>query len=217
MKKESIIQALEDLRKPENKKNFSQSVDFIVNLKDLNFKNPEEQVDIFTSLKYSPDKIKVAALVGQELSESASKVCDKVIKQTEFDEYKKNPKLAKKLASEYDFFIAQADIMPKVAQAFGRILGTRGKMPNPKLGTILPGKAPVEPLYEKLQSSVRLTAKKTPVIQVKVGTEKMKDEEIAENVLLIYDQLLHGLPKERSNIKNAMLKLTMSKPIKIDI
>jgi hypothetical protein len=50
----------------------------IVNLKDLNLKNPEEQIDFFTNLKYPSSKIKVAALVGQELSDSA-KVCDKVI------------------------------------------------------------------------------------------------------------------------------------------
>ena len=215
MKKESLINAITELRKSDNKKKFAQSFDLIINLKDLNLKNPEEQVDFFTSLKYSTSKIKVAALVGQELSDSA-KICDKVIKQTEFDNYK-DKKTAKKLATEYDFFIAQADIMPKVAQAFGRVLGTRGKMPNPKLGSILPGKAPVEPLYKKLQSTVRLTAKKTPVIQVKIGNENMKDEEIIENALIIYDQIIHHLPKERSNIKNAMLKLTMSKPIKIDI
>lgn len=216
MKKESLIQAIEELRKPENKKNFVQSFDLIVNLKDLNLKNADDQIDFFTNLKHSSDKVKVAALVGQELYDGAQ-VCDKVISQTEFDTYKKDKKAAKKLASEYDFFIAQADIMPKVAQAFGRVLGTRGKMPNPKLGTILPGKASVEPVYNKLQSTVRLTAKKTPVIQVKVGKENMKTEEIVENTNLIYDQLIHHLPREKSNIKNVMLKLTMSKPIKVDI
>ena len=216
MKKESIKQAIEELRKPEHKKKFSQSFDLIVNLKDLNLKNPEEQVDFFTSLKNSTSKIKVAALVGQELSDSA-KVCDKVIKQTEFDEYKKDPKKAKKLANEYDFFVAQADIMPKVAQSFGRVLGTRGKMPNPKLGTIIPGKASVEPVYKKLQNTVRITAKKTPVIQVKIGKEDMTDEQIIENALLVYDQIINHLPKERSNVKNALLKLTMSKPVKLEL
>jgi large subunit ribosomal protein L1 len=216
MKKESLKKALEELRKPENKKKFTQSFDLIVNLKDLNLKNPDEQVDFFTNLKYSSTKVKVAALVGQEMSDAA-KVCDKVIKQTEFDTYKNDKKLAKKLATEYDFFIAQADIMPKVAQAFGRVLGTRGKMPNPKLGTIMPGKAPVEPVYKKLQNTIRLSAKKTPVLQARIGKEDMSDEQIIENALIIYDQIIHHLPKERSNVKNAMIKLTMSKPIKLDI
>ena len=216
MKKESLTKAIEELRKPENKKKFAQSFDLIVNLKDLNLKNPDEQVDFFTNLKHVSSNVKVAALVGQELNDAA-KICDKIIKQTEFDTYKNDKKLAKKLASEYDFFIAQADIMPKVAQAFGRVLGTRGKMPNPKLGTILPGKAAVDPVYKKLQSTVRLSAKKTPVIQVKIGREDMSDDQIIENALIIYDQIMHHLPKERSNIKNAMLKLTMSKPIKLDI
>ncbi len=216
MKKESLTKAIEELRTPENKKNFVQSFDLIINLKDLNLKKPEEQVDFFTNLKHSSDKVKVAALVGQELYDAAQ-ICDKVISQTEFDNYKKDKKAAKKIAREYDFFIAQADIMPKVAQTFGRVFGTRGKMPNPKLGTILPGKASVEPLYKKLQSTVRLSAKKTPVIQVKIGKEDMKTEEIVENANSIYDQVLHALPREKSNIKNVMLKLTMSKPLKVDI
>lgn len=216
MKKESLIKAIEELRKPENKKNFVQSFDLIINLKDLNLKNVDEQIDFFANLKHSPNKVKVVALVGQELFDAAQ-ICDKVISETQFDDYKKDKKLAKKLANEYDFFIAQADIMPKVAQAFGRALGTRGKMPNPKLGTVLPGKATVEPIYKKLQSTVRLTAKKTPIIQVKIGKEDMKTEQIIENANIIYDQIIHNLPREKSNIKNVLLKLTMSKPINIDI
>lgn len=215
MKKESLIKAIEELRKPENKKKFAQSFDMIVNLKDLNLKNTEEQIDFFTSLKHTTTKMKVAALVGAEMTESA-KICDTIIKQSEFEKYK-DKKAAKKLAKEHNFFIAQADIMPKVAQIFGRVLGTRGKMPNPKIGSILPSKAAVEPLYNKLQTTVRISAKKTPVIQVKIGTENMKDEEIMDNALVIYDQIIHHLPRERSNIKKVMLKLTMSKPIKLDI
>jgi len=215
MKKESLLKAIDELRKSDHKKKFAQSFDLIINLKDLNLKNSEEQLDFFVTLKHATSNLKIAALVGPELSDSA-KVCDLVIKQTEFENYK-DKKVAKKLANEYDFFIAQADIMPKVAQSFGRVLGTRGKMPNPKLGSILPAKAQVEPVYNKLKSTIRISAKKTPVVQVKIGTETMKNEFILENALLIYNQVMHHLPKEKSNIKNAMLKLTMSKPIKVDI
>jgi len=218
MNKKSIENAIKELRKEDHKKKFSQSFDLIVNLKDLNLKNPEEQLDFFTVLSHSlGKKVKVAALVGPELQEKAKGVVDLVITQTEFDKYVSDKKLTKKLATEYDFFIAQADIMPKVAQVFGRVLGPRGKMPNPKLGSVLPGKGQVEPLYERLQKTVRISAKKTPVVQVKVGSESMKDEEIIENIVLVYNQIIHHTPKEKSNIKNAMLKLTMSKPIKVDL
>jgi len=215
MKKESLIKAIEELRKSEHKKKFAQSFDLIINLKDLNLKNPEEQIDFFITLKHATSNLKIAALVGPELADSA-KACDLVIKQTEFENYK-DKKVAKKLANDYDFFIAQADIMPKVAQSFGRVLGTRGKMPNPKLGSILPAKAQVDSVCNKLKNTVRISAKKTPVIQVKIGTEKMTNEFIIENALLIYNQVIHHLPKEKSNVKNAMLKLTMSKQVKVDI
>lgn len=218
MNKKSVENAIKELRKEDHKKKFSQSFDLIVNLKDLNLKNPDEQVDFFTTLTHPlGKKVKVAAIVGPELHEKAKDVVDLIITQDDFDKYTSDKKLTKKVASEYDYFIAQADIMPKVAQVFGRVLGPRGKMPNPKLGSVLPGKGQVEPLYERLQKTVRISAKKSPVIQVKVGSEDMKDEDLIENIMLIYNQIIHHTPKEKSNIKNAMLKLTMSKPMKVDL
>ena len=216
MNKESIEKTIKELRETSKKRKFSQAFDLIVTLKDLNLKNINDQVDFFATLPHTTGKkIKVAALVGPELKEKATKVCDTVISQAEFDKYK-DKKVAKKLANEHDFFIAQAEIMPKVAAAFGRILGPRNKMPNPKLGSVVPGKGQVEPLYERLQKTVRITAKKAPMIQIKVGSESMDDSEIIENILTIHNQIVHHLPKENSNVRQTLLKLTMSKPIKIE-
>ncbi|MFT4311087.1 MAG: 50S ribosomal protein L1 [Candidatus Woesearchaeota archaeon] len=214
MEKLTVKKAINYL-KENDKRNFSQSFDLIVNLRDINLKNPEEQLDFFLSLTNGlGKKVKVAALVGQELSEGA-KVCDKVIKETDFEGIEK--KEAKKIANEYDFFIGQADIMPKIAMAFGRVLGPRGKMPNPKLGTILPGKASVEPVYDKLQKTVRVTAKKTPNVQVKIGNESLEDAKLEENLMQVFNQIMLNLPKERSNIKRVLLKKTMSKPVELDL
>ncbi len=43
----------------------------------------------------------------------------------------------------------------------------------------------------------------------------MKNEEIAENVVTVYNAILKNLPKEKDNIKNLELKFTMTKPQKI--
>lgn len=215
MEKLNVKDALKKLR--EHNRNFSQSFDLIVNLRDLNLKNPEEQLDFFVILNEGlGKKMKIAALVGPELKERADGVVDLVIDQSDFDKYK-DKKEIKKLADEYDYFIAQADIMPKVATVFGRVFGPRGKMPNPKLGSVLPGKAPVEPLYERLQKTVRIQAKKSPNVQIKIGNETMKDEKLAENVIQVFNQVLHNLPKERSNVKRVLLKTTMGQPIELDI
>ena len=218
MDKKSVEQALQELKKNSPKRKFSQSVDLIITMRDLDFKKPAEQVDFFVTCNYGfGKKIKVAALAAQELVDKAREVCDLVILASDFDKYQ-DKKLAKKLAADYDFFIAQAEIMPKVATVFGRTFGPRGKMPNPKLGSVIPGRGgqtQIQPLYDKLQKIVKVVAKKALMVQIKVGNESQKEEELIDNILTIYNQILHHLPKERSNIRQVMLKLTMSKPVKI--
>ncbi len=196
MEKKQILEALKKLRESSKKRNFSQSVDLIINLKEIDLKKPEEQVDFFTTLHYpSAKKRKVCAFVDGQLLDDAKEIFDKIITPDDFDQYSKDKKTAKKLAGQYDFFVAQANLMPKVAAAFGRYLGTRGKMPNPKAGCVVPPKgAALKPLYEKLQNTVKVTAKTAPLIQVFVGKENLKDDELAENLIEIYSQVESKLP-----------------------
>lgn len=216
MDKKGLEKAIQELKKNSKERKFKQSYDLIVTLKDINLKNTEEQVDFFLTLSHGfGKKVKVAAFAGPELAERAKGVVDLVILQSDFDKYT-DKKVLKKMAADYDFFIAQADIMPKVAQVFGRALGPRGKMPNPKLGSVVPGRAQLEPLYEKLQRTVRVSAKKQPMTQIKVGDENMPVEHVLENAMQVYNQLVHHLPKEKSNVRHVLIKLTMSKPVKIE-
>src|SRR3989344_1957936 len=150
---------------------------------------------------------RVCALIGAELKEEATKVCDKVILQEEFIEYINDKKKAKRLASEYQFFIAQANIMAQIAGAFGKVFGPRGKMPNPKAGCVVPPKATLKPLYDKLQKTVKVSAKLQPQVQCRVGNEAMTDEQLAQNFSTVYNQLIHSLPNGEANVKAAFLKL----------
>jgi hypothetical protein len=47
--------------------------------------------------------------------------------------------------------------------------------------------------------------------------EKMSDEEIVANVEALYRGIVNALPKKVENVKNVMVKLTMTKPIKVEI
>ena len=207
-----LKEAVQELHK--HKKGFSQSYDLLVSLKDINLKNPDEQVEFFITLPVLKGKgNKICALVGPELADDAKKVFDTAIRQSEFDKLQK--KDVKKLAREHDYFIGQANIMPKIAASFGRVLGPRGKMPNPKAGCIVPPKAPLEPLKKKLQKTVKISARKSPNIQARVATQEMTPEEVLTNVTTVYDQIIHHLPREENNVKSVFLKTTMSTPIKL--
>lgn len=216
MDKSKVLQALQKVKAESTKRNFTQTVDFIINLKDIDLKKSESKLDSYVQL-HNPmgKKMKICALVGAELKAEAEQVADKTIISDDFETYAKDKKLTKKLAAEFDYFVGQANLMPKIAGAFGRVLGSRGKMPNPKAGCIVPPNANLKPLVEKLQKTVHVKAKTSPVIHTIVGKEDMDENQVTDNILTIYNAVVHQLPNAQHNIKSAYVKLTMGKPIQV--
>lgn len=213
MNKEDILRAVKKVRESSKKRKFSQTFDLIINLKQLNLKKPEENVNTFVVLPQGKGKkTKVCALVDKELGTQAKETCDKTILKEEFSKYTAK-KILRKLAKDYDYFIAQANLMVDVAKFFGKVFGPRGKMPNPKAGCIVPPKIDLKLIYTKLQKTVRLQTKNEQAVKCLVGTEDMKDEQLQENILTVYNTMVHVLPKEAQNIDNIMLKLTMGSPV----
>ena len=215
MEKNEVIQALKRAKETSQKRNFKQSIDLIINLRGLDLKKQENQLDLFVSLHYGRGKqVSVCGLIGPELEKQAKEILNEFILSDDFVKYK-DKKEIKKLANKHDFFVAQATIMPKVASTFGRVLGPRGKMPNPKIGCVVPPNANLKPLNEKLQKTMRIMSKNNPIIQCSVGKEDTNEEEVIDNILAIYSSVLSSLPGENQNIKNVYLKLTMGKAVKI--
>ena len=215
MDKNKLSEALKKLKAESKKRNFTQTIDIIFNFKSLDLKKTENHVDFFTNLHHDKGKkVKVCAFVGPELLSQAKEIFDLTISPDDFPKYK-DKKATKKLAETYDFFIAQANVMAKVATTFGRILGTRGKMPNPKAGCVVPPKANLRPLYDRLQKLVKVSVKTEPAFKCSVGTEEMDEEALMDNLITLYNAIIHHLPNEKNNIKKVLIKLTMSKPIKV--
>ena len=215
LSKEDVVAAIVAARKSD-KRGFSQSVDLVVPLTGLDLKKPEHQVDFFLDLPTgSGKKARVCALIGPELQAEAAAACDGKVMQEDFPNYGKNKKLTKKLVKQFDFFIGQANIMPQIAATFGRVLGPKGKMPNPKAGCVVPPKAALRPLVERLQKLVHVSAKTVPMVQCRVGNESMTNDAIAANLLAVYDQVVHSLPAGEQNMKAAYVKLTMGAPIRL--
>lgn len=205
MNKENILKALKELRK-EKKKKFSQTVDLIINLRNFDIK--KQSINLFANLPHKVKEKKVCAF----FTKKSGKV-DTIIK-TDFGRYK--GKELKKLIKKYDFFIAVASLMPAVATSFGRVLGPVGKMPSPQLGILLnEDDKTIETVLEKISKIARIKSKE-PSLKIAIGKEDMKDEEIAENAINIYNSVFNVLPRKKENLKSILIKFTMSKPINLE-
>jgi len=205
--KTDLKKALAELRKEKQRK-FDQTVDLIINLQKFDVK--KSNINLFASV---PHKIKDKKIGG--FLEAKNKNVPAITPE-EFKKYS-DKKLLKKLISKYDYFIAQASLMPKVAATFGRVLGPTGKMPSPQMGILMnvDDKAIAE-LKTKINNSVKLKVKEA-CVKLAIGKQSMKDEDIIENALGVYNALLKSLPRNLENIRNIEIKFTMSKPQKIKI
>lgn len=211
----SIIK--EDLEKALNnsrERNFVQSVDLSIGLKNIDLQS--EKVEEVVLLPHGRgSSVKICALVDKAMQTNAEKVFDKIILKSEFSKWMKDVKKMKKLAEECDFFVAQASVMGDVAKTFGRVLGPRGKMPNPKASCVVPPGADLELLKKRLKKTVILRSKKSPVINVKVGKENQEKSEVVDNIHRIMESLYAHLPNGRQNIKHVYIKTTMGPSVKI--
>jgi len=207
MEKQDIISALAELRKNEKRK-FNQSVDLIVNL--MKFDIKKENVNVVVTI---PNAIKEKSVCA--FLEKKSSLVDTVTR-LEFDSYKDKKKL-KNLAKNYDFFISTAKLMPAVATNFGRILGPFGKMPSPQLGIMMDdSENSIKNMLGKMNNIVKIKTKE-PSIKLTIGKEEMDDEKIAQNILIVYNAILNALPRKMEQMKNVMIKFTMTKPVKIKV
>jgi len=211
-----IQNKVKEARTTSKKRNFTQTFDMIVNLQAMDLKKPEHKVDLGITLgsNLKDKKLKICAIIDHSV-ENADKVFDKVIFNDDLEAMKGKMKEIRKVIHEFDRFVVQANYMPLFAQILGRYLGPMNKMPSPKLGMVITAKTPIKELYAKLQKTVQLQTKRNLVLQAPVGSESEKDEVVAENILVIYNALIHALPNHHNNVKNVGVKLTMGKVVEL--
>jgi large subunit ribosomal protein L1 len=209
MEKKDMKKAIEKAKN--TKRNFTQSVDLSITLKDLDFKQPESRVRSEVALPHGRGKpVRIGVFAEGDMAQRAKKMGLDVYSQEDIGKLGENKKKAKKIAEEHEFFFAQADLMPTIGRMLGPVLGRRNKMPTP----VAP-MAPLEPLVEKFTKTVAIDSKNRPVIHCSIGTEKMSNEELVENAMAVINTVERQLPRRGNNIDTVYLKTTMGNPVKV--
>ena len=200
-------EALKELREKNKKRNFDQTLDLIINLKEFDLSR--ESLKLYIDLPYLATKKRICGFL-----ENPSRVIDFTITKNDLDRISSAD--MKKLVKSYDFFIANAKLMPQIATKFGKILGITGKMPDPKAGSILmqESEAAISALVEKLSKTVKIHAKEKS-LKIAIGKENMPNSELVENASAVFKNIVAALPKKELNVKSVLLKFTMSPAIKL--
>ncbi|MBX7076145.1 MAG: 50S ribosomal protein L1 [Methanobacteriaceae archaeon] len=209
---QEILEAVKEAKEQSKPRNFTQSVDVIINIKDLDVKRPENRFDEEVALPNGRGKeIKIGVIGDGELAVQAKNAgVDLVLSKEDLEELGKDRGQAKKIANSIDSFIAQADMMPLVGRFLGPILGPRKKMPKP-----VPASIKLDPLLDRLQSTIKVGVKQQPSIQVLVGTQDMDDQAIADNIEAVLAVLDRNLEKGRNQIKSMFIKTTMGSVVRV--
>lgn len=213
IERNAVLKALGEM-KSSKKRNFTQSVDLILNLTELDLKKPESRLNESVDLPHPPKKeARIVVIATGDLAVRAKSAgADQIMGREDLDAFGGNKKAVKKLAESTDFFIAETTMMSTVGKVLGPVLGPRGKMPTP-----VPPNAPIDNILARHNRIVRVRIRDQLNAQCKVGSEEMSDEELADNIQAVIARLEARLPKGLGNVREIGVKTTMGPFVKIEM
>jgi len=116
----------------------------------------------------------------------------------------------------FDRAIASPDMMPLVGR-LGKILGPRGLMPNPKVGTVTPNVA--EAVKAAKAGSVEFRVEKAGIVHAGVAKASFDEDKIAENVKALVDAVIKAKPEgaKGTYVKKVSMTSTMGPGVQVDL
>jgi len=120
--------------------------------------------------------------------------------------------------TDFDKAVATRDMMVKVSKV-GRILGPRGLMPNPKVGTVIAPDAVAETVRELKGGKIDFRVEKAGIVHAAVGKCSMSPEQIRANILALIQGLIRLKPATAKGtyIRGVAVSATMSPGVRIDV
>jgi large subunit ribosomal protein L1 len=192
------------------KRNFKQSVELIIVLKDVDPKSPQGRIreTIFLPKGLGKD-IKICVVADGEMLEKARQAgAYRVISKDEL--LAMGRKDARRVAQTCDWVLIKTDLMANAGRILGPALGPRGKIPVP-----VPPNANIEAVIKRYKSSILVRNKDQPQLMTKIGSEDMSVDDLAENANTVLSRIESKLPSGANNIGKVIVKTTMGPPVEV--
>ena len=211
MADQTIVDAVSRALDDAPTRNFRETVDLAINLRDLDLNDPNNRVDESVVLPSGTGQdTRIVVFAEGETALRAEDVADQVLSGDDLEDLGDDSDAAKDLADETDFFVAQANLMQDIGRYLGTVLGPRGKMPTP----LQPDDDVVETV-NRMKNSVQLRSRDRRTFHTRVGAQEMSADEIADNIDVIIRRLEADLEKGPLNIDSIYVKTTMGPAVEV--
>ncbi|MGH6986849.1 MAG: 50S ribosomal protein L1 [Caulobacteraceae bacterium] len=191
------------------KAKFDETVEIAVNL-GIDPRHADQQVRGVVSLPSGTGReVRVAVIAKDAKAEEAKAAGAEVVGAED---------LVEKIQGgfmDFDRVIASPDMMALVGR-LGKILGPRGLMPNPRVGTVTPNVA--QAVKDAKGGSIEFRAEKEGIVHAGIGKASFTEEALAANVKAVMDALSRARPSgaKGTYIKKISLSSTMGPGVKVD-
>jgi large subunit ribosomal protein L1 len=209
---ENTIKAVNEAIESAPKRKFTESVDLVINLKNIDLSQPKNRITESIVLPKGRGKAtKIGVFAKGDLAiKSQSGGADLVISPEDIDKMSSDRKLIRSTTRDIDFFIAEAPLMPSIGKSFGPILGPKGKMPDP-----IPSSADPTPIINRLKRTVKVRTKDKTTFHSLVGNLSMSVEDIAANIEALLSTVESKLQNGTQNIASVYVKTTMGPAVRL--
>ena len=197
--------------KESKERKFPETVESVITFKDVDPKKTDLNINETVYLPHPGSHKSTICFIGSGdlLLRAKNAGVEGTLEPSQLENFAGNKKEAKKLARQYDFFLADTALMPRIGKILGTSLGPKGKIPTP----VTPN-APIEAMIPRTRTAVRVRSRATLAVAAKVGDRKLSDADLADNILAMVAAVQKKLPSGDRNIRAVIVKTTMGKPVK---
>lgn len=208
--REAIKEILAFSQDPEHKRNFCETVELQIGLKNYDPQRDKRFAGAIRLPNTPCPTLKVCILGDEQHCDQAKSLGLEFRSVEDLKKLNKGKKEVKKLAKQYDAFLASESVIKQIPRLLGPGLNKAGKFPSP-----ISHADDMAAKVEELKATIKFQLKKVLCLGTAIGHVSMSEDQLVTNTMMSVNFLVSLLKKNWQNVKSLFIKSTMGKPVRL--